>query len=84
MAIPLSAVWDDNGKESVWIYDSSSSSIAKRAVKVKQILKTGEAILESGVRAGETVVAAGVHGLQEGMKVSVLPEKSETNVGGLL
>ena len=84
VSLPLSAVWDDKGKSSVWIYNPSSSTVSSREVKVKQILKTGEAIVEAGVKAGETVVAAGVHSLQEGMKVTVLPKASETNVGGLL
>lgn len=84
VSIPLSAVWNDDDESCVWIYNPSTSTIARRVVKVKQILKTGEAIVESGVEEGETVVAAGVHNLREGMKVDMLPESSKTNVGGLL
>ena len=40
--------------------------------------------MTSGVEAGEIVVSAGVHSLQDGMNVKVLKGVSKTNVGGLL
>ena len=76
VAIPLSAVF--------WVYNPTSATVSLREVDVKQLLKSGDAIIQAGLQAGEIVVSAGVHSLEEGMKVEVLKGASKTNVGGLL
>lgn len=82
--LPLSAVFEDNGRSSVWIYQPSDGRIRRREVVVRQIRKDGTVILESGVQAGEMVIEAGVHRLKEGMRVELLKPVTETNIGGLL
>ena len=84
VAIPLSAVFDKNGSSVVWVYNPTSATVSLREVDVKQLLKSGDAIIQAGLQAGEIVVSAGVHSLEEGMKVEVLKGVSKTNVGGLL
>lgn len=82
--VPLGAVFEENGVSSVWIYNPSDKQVARREVKVRQVLKDGRIVLESGVQQGETIVTAGVHRLKEGMKVELLKPVSKTNIGGLL
>lgn len=53
-------------------------------VKVRQVTKSGEAIVESELRPGEQIVSAGVNSLKDGQKVRILPAPSSSNVGQLL
>lgn len=82
--VPLSALFEDHGISSVWIYEKDRKKVTRREVKVLQVLKDGRAVLDEGVREGETVVTAGVHKLKEGMDVELLKPVSRTNIGGLL
>ena len=41
-------------------------------------------IYASGLKAGDVVVATGVHHLQDGQQVKPLPALTSSNVGGLL
>jgi len=71
--LPVEAVFSEptepEGKNSyVWVYDENSGQVHKRAVKVGQLHRDGIEVL-SGIEKGQTVVAAGVHFLEEGMKV---------------
>ena len=51
---------------------------------IDTLLDNGTVVVREGVRAGEVVVTAGVHALDQGQKVRLLPPVSATNVGGLL
>lgn len=82
--VPLSAVFGKGGETSVWIYRPGENRVERRGVRVSRILKSGRAVLDSGVQAGEIVVTAGVHRLEEGMAVEPLKPVSRTNVGALL
>lgn len=84
MTIPVNAVFEQNGKTSVWVYEEATTTIHARAVHVHEILTDGTLVISTGLEAGEKVVAAGVHRLSEGEKVKLWAEASETNVGGLL
>ena len=71
--LPVEAVFSEptepEGKNSyVWVFDENSGQVHKRAVKVGQLHRDGIEVL-SGIEKGQTVVAAGVHFLEEGMKV---------------
>lgn len=81
--VPLSAVFEENGLASVWVY-TADKKVTRRPVKVRQVLKDGRMVLDEGVESGEWVVTAGVHKLKEGMSVELLKPVAETNVGGLL
>ena len=82
--MPLSAIFEDNGQASVWVYNPGKQAVEKRPVQLKKLLRTGEVIVSEGLVPGEIVVSAGVHSLKEGMQVELLKPVSKTNVGGLL
>lgn len=82
--VPVTAVFEQEGTAAVWIYDEAAGCVRRREVVPGKILKTGRMMIKEGLRAGEKVVSAGVHSLQDGMKVSVLNPVSKTNVGELL
>lgn len=82
--IPISALFETDGKPSVWVYDKEYQNVRLRNVRLSEILTDGTVVVSEGLKAGETVVSAGVHSLTEGENVRLLPEASSTNVGGLL
>lgn len=82
--IPLSAVFENRGDAAVWVYNPSTRTVSTREVKLGKILKDGTVIVAQGLKVGEIVISAGVHGLKEGMEVELLKGVSSTNVGGLL
>ena len=52
----------------VWVYQSQSGTVTKRAVTVSRISSAGAAV-SNGLSSGEQIVSAGVQQLQEGQKV---------------
>ena len=64
--------------------DTDGMTVDRRAVVADDIDRDGKARITSGLKAGETVVTAGVHSLKEGEQVRILPGASATNVGNLL
>ena len=65
--VPLGAVLDDGGKTGVWVFDSGTSTVRFRLVKLVRI--TGETALISELSAGDPVVSLGAHLLREGARV---------------
>ena len=53
-------------------------------VKVVELDKDGQVIVESDLASGTRIVSAGVNGLKEGQKVRLLAPVSSSNVGKLL
>ncbi len=70
--LPVEAVFSEPTESAnssyVWLYDKQSGKVTKQAVKVGQLHRSGIEVL-SGITQGQTVVAAGVHYLEEGMQV---------------
>lgn len=70
--LPVEAVFSEPTEQAnssyVWVYDQQTGKVNKHAVKVGQLHKSGIEVL-SGLEQGQTVVAAGVHYLKEGMQV---------------
>jgi len=66
--LPLSALREEQGKSTVWLVDRSSMT-----VKAQQVTLAGadgnDAVITSGLSAGQVVVTAGVHVLNPGQKV---------------
>ena len=62
----------------------SQGKVQRRSVTADDIDRDGNARIISGLKAGETVVTAGVNSLKDGAQVNVLPGKSATNPGNLL
>ncbi len=66
--LPLSALRESQGKTSVWIVDKASMTVAARPVQLAGA-HGNEAVITQGLAAGEIVVTAGVHVLNEGQQV---------------
>lgn len=68
--LPLSAVQTVDGKTRLWIVDTQTQTVQPREVTV--VSRDAESVvLDSGVKAGERVVSAGVNSLKPGQKVKI-------------
>jgi RND family efflux transporter MFP subunit len=75
--LPLSVLAPDGGKElqgkgTVFVYDSGSSTIKKRAITVGGV-RDNRLVVTEGIAAGDIVASAGVSYMVEGQKVKLLP-----------
>jgi len=66
--VPLTAIYRDNDRPAVWIYDPQTQQVQLRPVTIERYREDG-VLVRDGVRDGEWIVAAGVHKLTEGQKV---------------
>jgi multidrug efflux system membrane fusion protein len=72
--LPLAAaVIEADGSFSVFVYDSKTSTVSKRAIRTGGVRDNDIAILE-GLEPGEIVATAGVSFLREGQEVALLSE----------
>ena len=83
LTLPLSAIFESEGKNCVWVVGQDSTVTAK-TVTVAGTDANGRAVVTAGLQGGETVVRAGVHALHEKDRVRIISEDSKTNVGGLI
>lgn len=83
--LPMSAVWEREGKSYVWGVEGADDSLVVRAlpIRLQEILRSGSAVC-TGLQPGTRIVSAGVSALREGQYVRPIAEVSPTNVGGLL
>ncbi|MGM9713367.1 MAG: efflux RND transporter periplasmic adaptor subunit [Prevotella sp.] len=81
--IPSSALLDKNGHTSVFVYSPDGRLVKRRDVRVSTVNPDGTATV-SGLRAGESVVSAGVRYLVDGQRVEPVKAPAPTNAGGLL
>ena len=84
LCVPLNAVFEKNGNDYVWIYLPDEGVVKSRKITTGQLAGDNLITVTSGVEAGEHVVSAGVHQLQQNQQVEILEPVSETNVGGML
>lgn len=84
VSIPVTAVFEIEGKSCVWVYDEINQKINVRNIRIAEILTNGTIVVSEGLKAGESVVTVGVHNLSDNERVNLLPEATATNVGGLL
>ena len=68
VSVPLTAISVAQDEKFVWVVDQNTMAVAKRNVSIADGVGTQITIL-SGLESGETIVAAGVAQLSEGMKV---------------
>jgi RND family efflux transporter MFP subunit len=79
--LPLSAVFEQQGKAAVWLLDRSSMTVQPQRIQV--IGAEGNAVLvAAGVTAGQTVVSAGAHTLTPGQKVTLYLESGSAATAG--
>jgi RND family efflux transporter MFP subunit len=65
--VPLGAILDDGGKTGVWVFDSLTSTVHFRSVKLVRV--TSETAAISGLGSDDLVVSLGAHLLREGAHV---------------
>ena len=69
--IPVTAVYDEEGKQYAWVIDSETNAVSQREIQVGDL--TGDNIrVLGGLEKGETIAISGVHFLQPGMQVRLL------------
>lgn len=84
LQLPLTALFREEGKSCVWVFDASTSTVRQQEVTTGDLAGNGMITILSGIHEDDEVVVAGVHALREGWKVERLAVPAETNVGGLL
>ncbi|MHC4044599.1 efflux RND transporter periplasmic adaptor subunit [Bradyrhizobium sp. 23AC] len=65
--VPLGAVLDDGRTTGVWVFDSASSTVHFRPIKLLRV--TSEAAVISGSSSSDPIVSLGAHLLHEGARV---------------
>src|SRR5690242_5070701 len=70
--VPLGAVLDDGRKTGVWVFDSATSTVHFRPIKLARV--TSEAAVISGLSSDDSVVSLGAHLLQEGARVRTVAQ----------
>jgi RND family efflux transporter MFP subunit len=80
MEIPVSAVFSDKDRKKsyVWVVADGDQTIHRREVQAGRVSDDG-ILIRKGLQAGEWVVTAGVAYLEEGQKVKLPVEVSETS-----
>lgn len=68
LSVPLGALFTEDGVRYVWVVDADSMTVSRRPVTVGEGVGESLPVLD-GLTEGETVVAAGVSFLHEGMRV---------------
>lgn len=85
MSIPTGAMFEKEGKSYVFVVDAQTNTARQAEVNPVRLLGNGRCIVRSdALRVGDKVVAAGVHHIANGDKVTAMPQVSKTNVGGLM
>ena len=84
LQIPLSALFSLDGKSYVWLYHEETSTVHSREVIPGAMARAGTIFITDGLSINDTIVAAGVHVLREGLTVEPMQAAAETNVGGLM
>ncbi|MBW8311974.1 MAG: efflux RND transporter periplasmic adaptor subunit [Rhizobium sp.] len=68
LAVPLSAVYEHEGKAALWVVDAAKSTVHLRPVRLGPYGERWVPV-KDGLAPGEWVVAAGVHLLLEGQRI---------------
>jgi len=70
-ALPLSALFQKNGGPALWVVDPQTGALTLKPVIVAAYHESA-VLIASGVEAGEMVVTAGVHKLDQALRVRIL------------
>ena len=66
--IPLSALYEKDGKPAVWLVDTKTSQVHLASVTVRAYREQG-VVLTDGVNTQDWIITAGVHKLREGQAI---------------
>ncbi|MCE2691201.1 MAG: efflux RND transporter periplasmic adaptor subunit [Rubrivivax sp.] len=73
LMLPLTALFEHQGKTQVWVLDRSSMTVQMRPVQ--PVAPQGnQIVIAGGLQPGDTIVTAGVHTLTAGQKVTLYVE----------
>ncbi|HEU0152921.1 MAG TPA: efflux RND transporter periplasmic adaptor subunit [Arenimonas sp.] len=75
LSVPLSAIDQKDGETALWVVDPATSTVSLRVVKTGAFGETLVPVV-SGLDAGEWVVAAGVHLLLEGQRITPIDRQN--------
>ena len=70
ISLPTTAIRQEAGQTTVWVLDATSMTVRAQVIEVSAI-QGNEVLVKSGLQVGQQVVAAGVHVLSPGQKVSL-------------
>ena len=82
--IPVSAMFEIDGKPYVWIFSCEDAPLKATPIVVSEIKRNGQIVVNQGIKDGDIIVISGVQSIKEGMKVKPLQPTSKTNIGGVL
>ncbi|WP_227978138.1 efflux RND transporter periplasmic adaptor subunit [Arenimonas daejeonensis] len=75
LAVPLSALYEMDGKPALWVVDPDTARVGLRPVQVGPYGETMVPVT-AGLQPGEWVVAAGVHLLLEGQRIKPIDREN--------
>lgn len=85
MTIPANAILHENGKTSVFLYETAQKKVRKCNIILIGLHTDGKATVTSAqIKTGDLIVSSGIHHIQDGETVTPLSATSKTNIGGLL
>ncbi len=73
--LPLTALYQDNGQDAVWLVDPETKKVELTSVEVAAY-RENTVIIKDGLKPGQIVVIAGVHKLAPGQRVRLIDENS--------
>ncbi|MEI6028534.1 MAG: efflux RND transporter periplasmic adaptor subunit [Betaproteobacteria bacterium] len=73
LILPLTALFEHQGKTQVWVLDRTSMAVQMRTVQ-PLAPQGNQIVIAGGLQPGETIVTAGVHTLSPGQKVTLYVE----------
>jgi len=77
--LPTSALRQDGQLTAVWVLDPKTMTVQSQPVQIATA-DGNEAVVAAGLQEGQLVVAAGVHVLSPGQKVTIYREKEAANL----
>lgn len=83
ITVPVNSVFHQNEKSLVWVLNSENRATL-REIEIGDIYADGSIAVLAGLNENEIIISAGVHTLQENLKVKIMEQTSNDNVGELL
>ena len=84
IAVPLSSLFDLDGKACVWLFNPADSTVKATPVVTHGSGENGLIEVTGDISATSQIVRAGVHALTDGEQVRPIDEHSSTNAGQML
>ena len=78
--LPLAAVFEQQGRSTVWVLDRQAMTVSARPVAIAGA-EGNLVVVAGGLDAGQTVVTAGVHTLTPGQRVKLYAEPGAAGAG---